>query len=285
MKLAPLLLLLVLGAPGCVLTSATLALSEDRAARQTARLEEGQVRLESDDERRTHALPAGVDAGQHRLAGGPTPHLHPCLHTGWGLVDATEPTPFALEEARADGTWGPTRLSYGPIVEPGARWVGALLPLTLALDLALLPLEVAFVGVVLATEDAPPPPFAVQVTRDEVLVRAGPGPDALALGRAARGQRFVVDPSDDARGWWIDWGDRRGWLPAADAARVPADAVRLSASVAVRVGPSETARPIGATGDGRRHARLRQEGSWLLVQFDDRTGWVPAGPALHLALR
>lgn len=155
-RVAALLLPLLALTPGCVLTSVVFVASASSSPPQVARLEPvpggAQVVIEEVDgpRRLVHRLP-GVDPSSHQVRGGPEEHPCACRYVAYGLVDFREPTPFVLVDLRGE-VIDPTR-ALGPILDPAVTWTGVLVPLTFVLDLALLPLEAVFVGLVTLAAD------------------------------------------------------------------------------------------------------------------------------------
>jgi uncharacterized protein YraI len=114
--------------------------------------------------------------------------------------------------------------------------------------------------------------FAVQVNADSLNVRNGVW--GTVIGSVSRGQRFVATASQS--GWYrIDFGARDAWVSGSYVTRVAATVETVTTNTLnVRTGPSTGNAVIAQTNTGQLHVRLQQSGDWVLVQFDNRTGWI-----------
>ena len=153
---ALLTLLLALALDGCVLTTASLqGLGGRRHPPHRAVLEEHHGRAlvvqELEGDRRKvvpFRLGPGAPPPALRVAGGPVRSTCACFRSAYGLVEHHGGLPYVVEAQGADGRWTPLGVEALPFEErsvPGAALSYCLLPLTIGLDLALLPLEAVFV--------------------------------------------------------------------------------------------------------------------------------------------
>ncbi|RMG10363.1 MAG: hypothetical protein D6731_17560 [Planctomycetota bacterium] len=124
---------------------------------------------------------------------------------------------------------------------------------------------------------------AVEVTASALNVRTRAW--GTVLGQATRGERFVV--IGQRSGWLrIHWGGRDGWIHGNYARRVASEGVEITASVLnVRNGPSTRYGRLGVCYRGQTFVVVRRQGSWALVQFDGRRGWLHAGYTRSVSLR
>lgn len=116
--------------------------------------------------------------------------------------------------------------------------------------------------------------YVVEVSAATANVRNDPtGP---ILGQVSAAQRFVV--SVERTGWLrIDWQGRQAWLHGGNARRVQAPAVEVQpATTAVRSGPNATDPSLGSAARGQSYVSLETRTGWRRVQYDQRSGWLPA---------
>jgi LysM repeat protein len=125
--------------------------------------------------------------------------------------------------------------------------------------------------------------YAVEVTTNDLNVRNGVW--GQVLGQVRTGQRFVV--SREQQGWVrIDWHGRDAWLSAQYVRRVAADAVVVTSSALnVRTQPSASSSSMGLIANDQAHVVLGRSGDWLLVQYDERQGWIHSAYVSALSLR
>lgn len=114
--------------------------------------------------------------------------------------------------------------------------------------------------------------FGVEVTASVLNVRSTPS--GAVVGQAQLGDKFVV--TQQTSGWLqIDWRGTTAWISAAYARRIGGEAVVVTGSALnVRATPSLTGAVLGQTARDQVHYRLGQSGDWVLIQFDQRQGWV-----------
>lgn len=158
--------LLVLFLNGCVLTSATMTITKDTYPEQEARVvsqpnSAGQatMRLLVGDgpQQIAYTLDAsvgGTDPANYRVLG-PQWSECACFRHGYGLGNYRELSPFRVE-VRDGEEWRDIGREFpGLSVRSGAGWqvlAWVALPFTFALDTALLPFELAFLGGLIAQE-------------------------------------------------------------------------------------------------------------------------------------
>lgn len=156
--LRPLLALAWLLTPalgGCMFTTASLqGLGGTRYPAQRADIDAGGPtlvlqELEGARRRAIHSIspPPGRPAPRYRVIGGPVRSTCACFRSAFGLVEHHEGLPWEVQVLDADGGWSPAGAAR-PFEErslAGAALSYCLLPLTLGLDLALLPFEAVFV--------------------------------------------------------------------------------------------------------------------------------------------
>jgi N-acetyl-anhydromuramyl-L-alanine amidase AmpD/uncharacterized protein YraI len=125
--------------------------------------------------------------------------------------------------------------------------------------------------------------FAVAVNVDDLNVRNGVW--GQVIGQVSRGQRFVV--SREQQGWLrIDWHGRDAWISSQYASRVAADAVVVTSSALnVRTQPSASSASMGLIANDQAHVVLGRSGDWLLVQYDQRQGWIHSAYVTALSLQ
>jgi len=140
------------------------------------------------------------------------------------------------------------------------------------------------------TPTTPPPAptdprgrFAVEVTASALNVRSGVW--GAVLGQVARGERFVVDRQRS--GWYrIAYRGRDAWVSGRYVRRVSGPAAQVNvSSLNVRTGPSTGWGIMGQVHRGEAYAVVGRSGSWLLIQFDGRRGYVHGNYAREMTLR
>lgn len=113
----------------------------------------------------------------------------------------------------------------------------------------------------------------VEVLPDEVAVHGAAG--GAQVGHLARGRRVVS--KGGSAGWTrVLWRGRAAWVRSASVRHVPSATVEVVSAPAlnVRAAPSSSAVVIGQVRRDQAFEALERRGPWILVQFDERRGWV-----------
>ena len=114
---------------------------------------------------------------------------------------------------------------------------------------------------------------AVEVTASSLNVRTAAW--GTVLGTVDRGDTFVVQEQRD--GWLrVNYRGRSAWFAANFARRLSStEAVVVTASALnVRTSASANGTRMGVVADGQAYTLLSRSGSWRLIQYDHRAGWV-----------